>query len=86
MNRCKDCRNGIYSKKNDTVYCNIHEKTLLFDRDDCNCYDEKSVVRKRKEKELDNLFLEMEQAEHEKENDEYDEYLEQKNLCNQNYA
>ena len=48
--RCKNCRKGNYDKRTDTVFCNVLGKTLLFDRENCNRYEEKPIITKIKER------------------------------------
>ena len=53
--KCKDCRKGKYDKRTDTVFCEFLGKTLLFNRDNCEHYEEKPIVTKIKEKKYKDL-------------------------------
>ena len=48
---CRNCKNGRYDKRTDTIYCRLLDRTLLLDRaNGCKEYELRTEIKRFQEK------------------------------------
>lgn len=51
VKQCKNCKYGKENKRTGTVYCNLLDRTLIFNRaDKCEYYEDSTLIKNLKAK------------------------------------